>query len=124
VILFDTDVLVAHLRGDERARALLSAAVTSDEACCSVLTAAELRAGMRSAERRVTLGLLGALDQLPVTAEIAAMAGDWSRQYRGSHSGIGLVDYLIAATAHVAGADLKTLNVRHYPMLKGLRPAF
>jgi predicted nucleic acid-binding protein len=30
----------------------------------------------------------------------------------------------IAATADVVGAELVTLNVKHFPMLKGLKPAF
>ena len=39
-------------------------------------------------------------------------------------SGIGLGDYLIAATTDVKGYQLATLNVRHFPMFKGLRPPF
>jgi predicted nucleic acid-binding protein len=50
--------------------------------------------------------------------------GDFRRQYRRSHSGIGLGDYLIAATTEVKGYQLATLNVRHFPMFKGLRPPF
>ena len=42
----------------------------------------------------------------------------------GSNSGIGLGDYLIAATADVKGYRLATLNVRHFPMLSDLRPPF
>lgn len=35
-----------------------------------------------------------------------------------------LGDYFIAATADVKGLELATLNVRHYPMFKGLRSPF
>ena len=44
------------------------------------------------------------------------------RRYRLSHTGIGLGDYLIAATADVRGLQLATLNIRHFPMFKNLRP--
>ena len=37
-----------------------------------------------------------------------------------SHSGIGLADYVIAATVDLRGYELGTLNVRHYPMLPNL----
>jgi predicted nucleic acid-binding protein len=47
-----------------------------------------------------------------------------SRGDRRSRRGIGLGDYLVAATADVRGLDLATLNVKHFPMFKGLRPAF
>ena len=33
-------------------------------------------------------------------------------------------DAIIAATAEAERADLKTLNVKHYPMIKGLKPAY
>ena len=46
------------------------------------------------------------------------------REYRRSHSGMGLGDYLIAATALTEGLELATLNVRHYLMLPGLARPF
>ncbi|MGH2829784.1 MAG: hypothetical protein ACRDJM_04815 [Actinomycetota bacterium] len=46
----------------------------------------------------------------------------WS--LRRSHSGIDAIDYLIAGTAEITSAQLLTLNVKHFPMLSGLRPAF
>jgi len=33
-------------------------------------------------------------------------------------------DYLVAAAARSVGADLVTLNVRHFPMFEGLEPAY
>ena len=35
-----------------------------------------------------------------------------------------LADAMIAATAQAERAELKTLNVKHYPMIKGLKPAY
>jgi predicted nucleic acid-binding protein len=32
--------------------------------------------------------------------------------------------FVIAATAELEELDLNTLNIRHYPMLKGLRPPY
>jgi predicted nucleic acid-binding protein len=46
------------------------------------------------------------------------------RRHRRSHHGIGLGDYLIAATATVRGLEPATLNVEHFPMFKGLRAPF
>ncbi len=79
---------------------------------------------MRSAERREAWQLLGSFRAEPVTEVVARQAGDFRRQYRRRHSGIGLGDYLIAATTDVKGYQLATLNVRHFPMFKGLRPPF
>ncbi len=44
--------------------------------------------------------------------------------HRGAQSGIDDADYMIAATALLLGADLLTTDVRHFPMLPGIRPAY
>jgi hypothetical protein len=38
------------------------------------------------------------------------------RQFRRSHTWIGIAHYLIAGTADVRGLQLASLNVRHFPM--------
>ena len=122
--LFDSDVLIAHLRGDDRATSLLVEAVQEGDGACSVLSRFELMAGMRSDERQVVRRLLDGLLNLPISEEIAGIAAQWGRQFRRSHSSIGAIDYLVAATAEYHDARLLTLNVRHFPMFEQLTPAF
>ncbi|MGH7912912.1 MAG: hypothetical protein ACREQM_13180 [Candidatus Dormibacteraceae bacterium] len=55
---------------------------------------------------------------------IAGRAGELLRSHRRSHPGIDTVDHVIAATAELLGAKLLTLNVKHFPMVSGLQPAF
>jgi len=121
VTLFDTSVLIAHLRGDERATARLMEVSTS-ERLASVLARVEIEGGMRSAERAQVASLFGVMRLLPVTDAIASRAAEHLRRFRRSHSGIDLVDYVVAATAELHDAELATLNVRHFPMFKGLPP--
>jgi predicted nucleic acid-binding protein len=63
-------------------------------------------------------------DLLPVTDSVARSAGATLRTFRRSHPGIDIADYLIAATAEVGGLGLVTLNIKHFPMVSDLRPAF
>ena len=79
---------------------------------------------MRSAERAPVERLFGVLQMEPVSDAVARRAGELLRAHRRSHPGIEIVDYVIAATAEVRGAELMTLNVKHFPMFLGLRPAF
>ena len=60
---------------------------------------------------------------VPVDVEIAKAGGLYKRDYGKSH-GVGLADAILAATAEAWKAELKTLNIKHYPMLKGLRSAY
>jgi predicted nucleic acid-binding protein len=68
--------------------------------------------------------LLAALRSEPVTEVIARRAGEFRREWRASHAAISTADYLIAGTADVLGAELATLNVKHFPMFAGLRAPF
>ena len=122
--LFDSTVLIAHLRGQPEATSLLRGAVVDNEAAASVLSRVEIEGGMRSGERADTARLFSALQMESVSDAIAARAGGLLRKYRRSHSGIDLIDYVIAATAEELDAELMTLNVRHFPMFKNLRAAF
>jgi predicted nucleic acid-binding protein len=60
---------------------------------------------------------------VPLTVEIAIAGGLYERDFGKSH-GVGLADAILAATAEAEKAELKTLNVKHYPMIKGLKPAY
>lgn len=121
--LFDTDVLIEHLKGNQAATTLLLDAAASRGAACSVLTRFELLAGMRSNERSEIRGLLDSLTNIDTSTDIATRAGEWARTYRRSQEGVSAIDYLIAATAEVHGADLLTKNVNHFPMFPELEPA-
>lgn len=124
MILLDSDIVIAHLRGHRPARDWLLAARARDPLAISVLTVSEVSGGMRTGERREVWGLLSSFHTEPVTETVARRAGEFQRTYRRSHHTIGTVDYLIAATAAVHGYELATLNVRHFPMFTDLVPPF
>ena len=125
MILVDSDVLIANLRGIPAAREwLLAARRQSGPLAISVVSVTEVAGGMRSPERRQVSRLLSSMRTFPVTERIAWRASELMRTYRRSHQGIGLGGYLIAATADVEGLDLATLNVRHFPMIEALEAPF
>ena len=124
MILVDSDVLVEHLQGRPSATAWLLAARGQTTLIISVLSVAELTGGMRSGERADVMRLLATLHPRAVDEDVAHRAGELRRRYRRSHSGIGLPDYLIAATAQLDGLELATRNVRHFPMFAGLTAPF
>ncbi len=121
-ILLDTDVLVDFLRGHSKALALVNA--KSDLIVLSSIVVAELYAGVKGdAEQVVLEDFISLFRVIPVDAAIAKTGGLYKRDYAKSH-GVGLADAILAATAQAENAELKTLNTKHYPMLKGLRPAY
>jgi hypothetical protein len=79
---------------------------------------------MPSQERREVGRLFASLRTFPANDRVAWRAAELMRAYRRSHSGVGLGDYVVAATALIEGCELATLNVRHFPMFPGLQPPF
>ena len=121
-LLLDTDVLVDFLCGHSKAVAFLNAC--SARIILSSIVVAELYAGVRGdREQAVLEDLLSLFRVVPVSGEIAKAGWLYRRDYGKSH-GVGLADAILAATAKAENAELKTLNTKHYPMLKGLRPAY
>ncbi|MBI9083752.1 MAG: type II toxin-antitoxin system VapC family toxin [Desulfobacterales bacterium] len=121
-ILLDTDVLVDFFRGYSNAVTFINA--TASRIILSAIVVAELYAGVKGDEEQSAVENFIALFRvIPVTAEIAKTGGLFKRAYAKSH-GVGLADAIIAATAETENAELKTLNIKHYPMIKGMVPAY
>lgn len=121
-ILLDTDILVDFLRGCSKAVVYIKTHYA--QIILSTIVVGELYAGIRDDEELEKLDNLVSLFRLiPVTAELARSGGLYKRDYHKSH-GVGLADAIISATADSQKAELKTLNIKHYPMLKGLKPPY
>jgi len=121
-MLIDTDVMVDFLRGNSMAADLIRD--NAGRIVLSSIVTAELFAGVRGENELAVLDRLVSMFRIAqVSAEIARKGGLYKRDYGKSH-GVGLADAIIAATAAVEGADIKTLNVKHYPMVNGLKPAY
>ena len=119
--LVDTSILIDYLRGNESAAELLETERTSRVLHASEITRLELLAGMRPADEELTRLLLSTFAWHDVDTEVAERAGELGREWLPSHQNIDGADLAIAATAILAGADLLTLNVRHFPMFPELR---
>ena len=113
-ILVDTDILINFLRGREKAGDFLSALLDEATVCCSVITVAEIFAGMKEPERKKTEELLDSLNIIAIDRKIAEKAGSYKNRIK-SHK-LEMDDCLIAATAFSENALLATGNGKHYPM--------
>jgi len=121
-LLLDTDILVDFFRGYSKAVTFVNA--NSLRIILSSIVIAELYAGVKGdAELTVLENFVSLFRVIPVTSEIAKTGGLYRRDYGKSH-GVGLADAIIAATCDAENAALKTLNIKHYPMITGLTPTY
>jgi predicted nucleic acid-binding protein len=118
--LIDTDVTIDYFRGLKEAAIFLEKAIASDECYMSVISIAELYAGVKEGkERNLMESFLHSFNIVPVNQLIAQSGGLFRRDYGKSH-GVGLADALIAATSDIQQTRLVTLNAKHFPMLKNI----
>jgi predicted nucleic acid-binding protein len=121
-ILVDTDILIDFLRGNDKAISFIDE--FSPHIILSPIVVAELYAGVKGADELSVLDNFISLFRIvPMDSEIAKAGGLYNRDFGKSH-GVGLADAILAATADKENAELKTLNIKHYPMIKGLKSAY
>ena len=118
-VLCDTSVIIDILRGF--APAVAWARALPEPPACSEVTRVEVLRGLSSDERRASERLFGAISWIAIDEPIARRAGELGRAWRRSHQGIATADLIIAATAAEHGHELATLNLKHFPMIGGLR---
>ena len=121
-ILLDSCILIDYSKGKPEAFEWVDA--LQRPPMISTLTMTEVIAGIRNKREKELFARLFSIWQIiEVTPEIASLGGDYLQQYRKNH-GTDLVDAIIAATARHQKAELVTLNVKHFPMIKGLKAPY
>lgn len=116
-LLVDTDVLIDFLRGRAEAKEFIAEAWGRRSSLhYATVTVTELFAGIRSGEEDAVESLLTTMVSIPLTNSIAKDAGDYLRQFRSQGITLSVPDTIIAASAKSVGADLATLNTKHFPM--------
>jgi len=118
-MLIDTDIIIWHMRGNEKARKAISAA---EQPSISIITQMELVQGLRDKVEQTALHRF--LDQrdiavLPVSESISHRALVLMEEWRLSH-GLLMADALIAATAVDYGVTLLSGNHKHYSFIPSL----
>ena len=118
MIVIDTDIVIDHLRGHQPSISFFESILHTDDVFFSAITEAELVAGKACADENKKELLLHFLHRwiiIPVSHEIAVLAGDLAREYS-----LTLPDALIAATARIHKAELLTRNVKDFKDIPGL----
>jgi predicted nucleic acid-binding protein len=125
-LVLDTSILIDHLRGRPKAATEIipRAIARGDELWSAQVVRAEVLAGMRAAEEAATRDLLRLITWVDVDESLSEAAGSLGRRFLPSHHGIEVTDLIIAALTQHLDAELKTINVKHFPMFKGLEAPY
>ena len=113
----DSDVLIWHLRGEQKAKDLLI--LLQDEELYDLYTGAMQRAEvvffMKPEEEKDTELFLSQIKTQAVDQKVIDDAGVLYRKWNPSH-GIEVNDAILAATVIQTGGRIYTLNTKHFPM--------
>ena len=120
--LIDTDIFVDFFCGQPESVKFVT--TNMERIALSVIVLSELYAGIRNDKELSELdNLTEAFPIHTISTQIARTGGLLKKEYSKSH-GIGLADALIAATATCHNLEIKSLNVKHYPMFNQLEPPY
>lgn len=116
--LFDSTVLIDNFRGKQAVNPFVQPVLAGTAVVCfSVITEAELWAGIKSPREQARYdALLALMKRVAVNKRIARVAGQLYGKYR--HQGLSLPDAIIAATARVYKKTLLTRNTKHFEQLR------
>jgi predicted nucleic acid-binding protein len=119
-VVADTSILIEYLRNGTLWQEFLNNAPDSVEVYLPTIVIFELFSGKSAASSTVHRDiqvLVKSFKQVDFDSDIARTAGELYRKY-GKH--IGVADYIIAATALSLGAEVVTLNKKHFEQIPHL----
>lgn len=114
--LFDSGILILHLRNQPGYPELTNRLLNEANTYISVMSHLEIVRSWRGREHTKTFNLLESFETIPVTGEIANLAGKLIRSWRKHGVTLGDADAVIAASALHDGLMLVTTSARHFPM--------
>lgn len=119
--IFDTSIIIDALRRGIKARGVFAKFdKIDDNLFISSITGFELFSGKSSKDKKQSgriSKLLAHFIVIDLNWKIAKMAGDI---YRDSVKGLEVPDYIVAATAMEIGAQVATLNKKHFQKIPGV----
>ena len=119
-LVIDTSVLIDKLRGGEKWDVFLEGVGEEVELYLPSIVVFELFSGIGSRKTEVVkmiLNLRRYFRDVDLTWDIGRMAGEINRDL--PHS-LDIPDYIIGATALIIGAQVVTLNTKHFQKILGL----
>lgn len=122
VVIADTDVFIAAIRGNEIAQSLLRK--YGDSIAVSAITAAELYVGAKNhTKKKIVEQILADHDLIELNKAVTEVAIRLIKTYNTSTKQLLLADAFIAATCLQHKAALLTFNTKDFRFIKGLRLA-
>jgi len=122
VIIADTDVFIAAIRGNKIAQSLLRK--YGDSIVVSAITVAELYVGARNhTKKKIVEQILDDHEMIELNKAITEVALRLIKTYNTSTKQLQVADAFIAATCLENKAALLTFNTKDFRFIKGLRQA-
>lgn len=122
MVIVDTSVFIEFLRAKDKTKTVLFAIPENTQIIITAVTLYELWMGATTDEKLKDIKIL--TDDLPVLSfndDVARKAADIYHTLRQANKMIEFRDIFIAATCIVHNLPIKTLNIKHFERIDGLR---
>lgn len=120
-LVVDTSIIIDNLRNGPNWKRFLKHMSPEDELFIPTVVIVELYSGASTKDGRLVKKMnktLSYFQRVLLTEDIAKRAGEI---YRDGEKHFSLGDYIIAATALNMGAEVVTLNEKHFRKIPGIR---
>jgi tRNA(fMet)-specific endonuclease VapC len=122
MVIVDTDVIIAAIRGNDIAKQMIRRYKTS--VCISVVTEMELYVGATNKKKKESIELvLKEHEVIQLNKSICEIALRLIKTYNTSNNSLFFPDALIAATCLYEHCSLVTFNTKDFTIIKGLQLA-
>ena len=116
-VLVDSDIWMDFFKNITYATETITKLSSEGRTTSSILTITELSAGWAKEEALKRLPRFYKLAEiLPVTEEVAELAGHFIKQYSTKGLSLPTVDTIIGVTSIINGCELATRNKKDFPM--------
>ncbi len=120
-VVVDTSIIIDNLRGGPNWERFIKYKISEAELFIPTVVIIELYSGTSTRDPQKVKKMIQTLAyfrRIVLTEEIAKRAGEI---FRDGEKHLSMGDYIIAATAIEIGAEVATLNTKHFKKIPGVR---
>lgn len=116
MVIVDTDILIASLKGDNNYREEVIDLLESKSGLLTPVQVSEVYAHTLPEELPLVSAFFDLFEMIQFDRKVSELAGEFMHQYKPFYPNLTVTDCLVGASAALNEAEIYTLHPKHFPM--------